>query len=195
MNTKRRLSPIIIVLVLAMMLTVVPMFTFASAAEEGGYTVKFAVPDGLDAPDALTGTSITLPDLPTLDGYTSVGWTEEKLPEEAEEAPVYYEPGDTFTPKADTKLYALYSRVAGGGTGFKLYSGTITEGNYLIVYGGGAAKASISSKRLAYDSVTDSNGIIASANADLIWTFSDLGNGNWSLYNASAKIYMAGTGT
>ena len=79
------------------------------------------------------------------------------------------------------------------GEDFEKYSGTITEGDYLIVYSNGAMKNTVSSSRLQYTEVTVSNNKISNPDASLIWHIAPSGN-YWTIYNASVSQYAAGTG-
>ena len=79
------------------------------------------------------------------------------------------------------------------GEDFEEYSGTITEGDYLIVYSNGAMKNTVSSDRLQYSDVTVSNNKISNPDVSLIWHIAPSGN-YWTIYNASVNKYAAGTG-
>lgn len=77
---------------------------------------------------------------------------------------------------------------------YELYSGTITEGDYIIFYSNGAMKAGISSNRFTYESVTPSNNKITNpANENLIvWHIAASGT-YWTIYNAqNGGKYAAG---
>ena len=79
------------------------------------------------------------------------------------------------------------------GEEYEKYSGTITEGDYLIVYSNGAMKNTVSSDRLQYSDVTVSNNKISNPDVSLIWHIAPSGN-YWTIYNASVNKYAAGTG-
>ena len=79
------------------------------------------------------------------------------------------------------------------GEDFEEYSGTITEGDYLIVYDNGAMKNTVSSSRLQYTDVTVSNNKISNPDASLIWHIAPNGS-YWTIYNANVNKYAAGTG-
>ena len=71
--------------------------------------------------------------------------------------------------------------------------GTITEGDYLIVYEGKAMNTTITSDRLQYAEVTpDYNNIISTNNANIVWHIAKSGS-YYTLYNAAANAYAAGT--
>lgn len=145
---------------------------------------------------AYSGDSITLPAI-TSDDYTVVGWVAAEIDGETTDKPTVYNVGDNYTVTGNTTFYALYSRTQAGGSGesdvFAKYTGAITEGDYLIVYDGGAMKASVTSGRLDYTNVTDSGGSITSPDASLIWTVTADGS-YYTLYNESTGKYAAGTG-
>lgn len=77
---------------------------------------------------------------------------------------------------------------------YEKYSGTITEGDYLIVYSNGAMKASISNNRLEYTTVSPSNNIVSNPAANLIWHIAADGN-YYTIYNANQNNYAASTGS
>ena len=76
---------------------------------------------------------------------------------------------------------------------YELYSGTITEGDYVIVYDGVAMKNTVSSSRLDYQSVTISNNKISNPGAAIVWHIAASGN-YWTIYNANVNKYAASTG-
>lgn len=78
-------------------------------------------------------------------------------------------------------------------TPYSLFSGTIEEGDYLIVYDGKAMKASVNSNRLEYTSVTPTDDIIYDPDEDLIWHIAPSGD-YWTIYNASKGKFAASTG-
>ena len=80
------------------------------------------------------------------------------------------------------------------GDTFKLYSGEITEGDYIIYYNGKAMKSNISSNRLQYEEITPQNDFITTTNDLIIWHISKDGN-DWTIYNASANKFAGGTTT
>jgi len=75
---------------------------------------------------------------------------------------------------------------------YELYSGTITEGDYVIVYNGKAIKNTIASNRLEYLEVSPSNNKISNPNANIVWHIAANGN-YWTLYNAAVSKYAAST--
>ncbi len=72
------------------------------------------------------------------EGWTYIGWTETRLPEETQTKPVFYAPGAAYTVTGSTTLYAVYSRVEEG-VGAPIYE-LVSEapsdwsGNYVITY-------------------------------------------------------------
>jgi len=79
------------------------------------------------------------------------------------------------------------------GEDFALYSGTITEGDYVIVYAKKAMKNTVSSSRLEYSDVTPNNNVIQNPSADIIWHIASSGS-YWTIYNESVSKYAASTG-
>lgn len=80
------------------------------------------------------------------------------------------------------------------GDTYVLYSGTITEGDYIIYYNGKAIKNTINSNRLTYEEVTPSDGKITTSEASIIWHISQSGD-YWTIYNTSVSKYAASTGS
>ena len=78
--------------------------------------------------------------------------------------------------------------------GYTKYTGELVEGDYIIVYSGKAMKATISSNRLGYDTVTASNDVISDPNEAVVWHIAKSGS-YWTIYNASVNKYAASTGT
>ena len=82
----------------------------------------------------------------------------------------------------------------GSSTDYSLYSGTITEGNYVIYYDGKAMKNTVSSNRLSYEQVTPTNNVISEPANSIIWHIAPNGN-YWTIYNSAVQKYAAGNGT
>ena len=164
-------------------------------------TVRFAFADGTVTQQvAYTGDVIALPDHSgsLASGHTFVGWAESKV-EDTTEMPTYYKAGENYTVVSDVVLYALYSRVeAGSGNSnvFEKYSGTITEGDYLIVYNNGAMEAAKngSASRLDVETVSITDDKIENPAAAIVWQIAK-SDSYWTLYNASTKSYANSNGT
>ena len=77
---------------------------------------------------------------------------------------------------------------------FALFSGALTEGDYVIYYDGKAMKNTVSSNRLDYTAVTPSENKITNPDVSLIWHIAASGD-YWTIYNAAVEKYAAGTGT
>lgn len=75
---------------------------------------------------------------------------------------------------------------------YELYSGTISEGDYVIVYDGAAMKNTVSSDRLQYSDVTISDNKIANPASDIIWHIAPSGD-YWTIYSAVISKYAAAT--
>ena len=149
---------------------------------------------------AYAGDSITLPahsgSAPA--GQTFIGWCSYEVSETTTE-PTYYAAGATWYVNTAITLYALYARNEEGGVvnnnTFEPYSGTLTEGDYLIIYQDGALKAELgSADRLNYAEVSTAAGSIKDPDAALVWHIAKDGS-NWTLYNAAAGVYAGGNGT
>ena len=77
---------------------------------------------------------------------------------------------------------------------FNLYTGEITEGDYIIYYNGRAMNTTVSNNRLQFLSVTPNNDSIVDPDASIIWHIEKDGD-YWTLYNADAGKYASGTST
>ncbi len=164
-------------------------------------TIQFVQAGGVTSTaTAYIGDAITLPahsgSVPA--GQTFVGWCEQEISETTDE-PTYYAAGASWTVSAGVTLYALYARTEEGGVvnnnTYELYSGALTEGDYLIIYNDGALKAEMgSSDRLSYAEVSTASGSIKDPAAAIVWHIAKSGS-YWTLYNASAKVYAGGNGT
>ena len=79
------------------------------------------------------------------------------------------------------------------GDEYALYTGELVEGDYLIVYDGGAMNTTVESDRLQYEDVTVNNDVIVTENAEIVWHIAPSGQ-YWTIYNADADAYAASTG-
>lgn len=77
---------------------------------------------------------------------------------------------------------------------YKLFTGELTEGDYIIYYSGKAMKNTVSSNRLGYAEVTPENDVIKNPDASIIWHIAKSGD-YLTIYNKSINKYAAGNGT
>jgi hypothetical protein len=77
---------------------------------------------------------------------------------------------------------------------YALYSGALTEGDYLIVYGNKAMNNTVESNRLQYETVTVNGTSIMTDDATIIWHIAPSGD-YWTIYNAAVNKYAAATGS
>lgn len=78
---------------------------------------------------------------------------------------------------------------------YVLYSGTITEGDYVIYYNGYALKNTVSSSnRFDNQSVTPSENKISNPDAAIVWHIAKDGD-YWTIYNAAVNKYAGGNGS
>ena len=96
----------------------------------------------------------------------------------------------TVTPSEGSPVAKVISQ---GADEYSLYSGTLVEGDYIIVYDGAAMNTTVSSDRLQYTSVTPVNDKIADPAAAIVWHIAPSGD-YWTIYNAGVDKYVAGTG-
>lgn len=83
---------------------------------------------------------------------------------------------------------------AAGANTYALYSGALVEGDYIIVYNGKAMNTTVTSNRLQYSEPTITSSQINNPDASIVWHIAKSGD-YWTLYNAAANKYAAGTGT
>ena len=110
-------------------------------AEKPSYTVNY-VASGVNegSTTAQVYDEITLPATASVnpEGWTYIGWTETRLPDETESKPAFYAPGAAYTVTGNTTLYAVYSRVEEGVGApiYELVSSAPSDwsGNYVITY-------------------------------------------------------------
>ena len=76
---------------------------------------------------------------------------------------------------------------------YRLFSGDLVEGDYIIYYDGNAMNTTVSSNRLQYEEVTPINDIISTNKASIVWHIAPSGE-YWTLYNVAANAYAASTG-
>ena len=84
---------------------------------------------------------------------------------------------------------------AGQGNEFALVTeaSDFVEGDYIIVYNGGAMNTTLSSDRLQYTEVTPNDDVITTDDATIIWHIAPSGD-YYTIYNAGEGKYAAGTG-
>ena len=75
---------------------------------------------------------------------------------------------------------------------YALYSGALTEGDYLIVFNNVAMKNTESGNRLQYEDVTINNNSIMTDNDAIVWHIAQNGD-YWTIYSEDAGKYAAGT--
>ena len=76
---------------------------------------------------------------------------------------------------------------------YALYSGELTEGDYVIVYDGAAMNTTVTSDRLMFSTPAIADGKIGDPDASIVWHIAKDGN-YWTIYNARAEKYAASTG-
>lgn len=76
---------------------------------------------------------------------------------------------------------------------YQLFTGSIVEGDYLIVYDGYAMNTTVTSDRLQYDVVEPTENVITTNNSNIVWHIAPSGD-YWTIYNAAANAYAASTG-
>ena len=93
-------------------------------------------------------------------------------------------------------LVLLCALVVGSTNGwadeYALYTGTITEGDYVVFEDGCALKNTVSSNRWQYEEITPSNNKISDPSSSIVWHIAASGT-YWTLYNESIHKYAAST--
>lgn len=150
--------------------------------------------------NVLSGDVITLPAhsgaVPT--GYSFKGWVTAAVEETADIPASILDAGSTYTVNTSVTFHALYTRLDDTATSssgiFALYSGEVTEGDYLIVFEGYAMKAEMYNSRFFYTAVTAEGNAVNNPDASLVWHIAPTNDGYWTIYNESTAQYAAGTG-
>ena len=158
---------------------------------------------------AYAGDSVTLPSTATaVSGWSFLGWAASQIAQTTSK-PSYYAPGASFTPTANTTLYALYTK-SEGGSGETVYE-LLTQapsswvGNYVITYGNGSSLYALKglSSGTKYESAS-AGGAVALSSTGMTLSGSQLQNasnayifkiasynGKYSIQNASTGTYLA----
>lgn len=126
-----------------------------------------------------------------------VGWTTSPMDDTNDApSPWYLSSSLVGTPiNADITYYAVFATVREGLSDYyAIYSGSLTEGDYIIFYSGKAMKNTVSSNRLQYEEKNPLNGIITNTNNTIIWHIAP-SDSYWTIYNADVNKYVASTNT
>jgi len=96
-------------------------------------------------------------------------------------------------------LHALYSFVESEGETqsgvYTLYTGALTEGDYVIYYSTDALLATTTSNgRISAATTTVSGNAIQNPDAQIVWHIEKTDDGYWTIYNEANGVYAAGTG-
>ena len=153
-------------------------FKWDAVDNASGYEVSF---NGGD-PKLINATTYT---------YTASGLsaeTEYEISVKAVGDGTYYLNSDAVQANGTTLAEAEVS-----GNTFTKYSGTLTEGDYIIVYENAAMNTTVTSDRLQFATVSPSNDVISDPDASIVWYIAKSGD-YWTIYNASANRYAASTG-
>ena len=132
-------------------------------------------------------------------GWAFAGWVTNEV-EETTDKQTFTAAGAKYTLTDNVNFYALFSRNEDGTTGsadeFTLYSGALTEGDYVITYEGAALVAEVTSKpRLQYKDITIKNNTVEKPAENIIWHIAFTSDGSVTIYNKSVNQYASGTGS
>lgn len=100
----------------------------------------------------------------------------------------------TFTmPSYAVTVTAAFESSTYDGT-FALFSGDLSEGDYVIVYNDGAMNNAVTNNKFGITDVTISNNTIANPERSIVWHIAPSAtNGYWTLYNAKVNKYVNGS--
>ena len=155
----------------------------------------------LSSTTGYSGDQITMPaysgQIPQ--GYTFAGWATKELPEETDEKQTFTAAGGKYTLSDNVNFYALFTRKEEGTTGtadtFTLYSGALTEGDYILTYDGEAMKAAeTDAGRIQVGYITITNNTIENPAEDIVWHIAFTSDGKVTIYNKATNMYAASTG-
>ena len=162
-------------------------------------TTKYAITWSVKG--ATSSDEVTEGDRPSAPSVTNcssdrvfVGWTTSSTV--VSKPAVLYASNEIPTAYSNATYYAVFAdkESLGSGGDYELYDGDLTEGDYVIYYGGKAMKASVSSSRFDYTGVAPTNHTISNPDADIVWHIAPSST-YWTIYNASVQKYAAGNGT
>ncbi len=163
------------------------------------FYVSFSVPADVAAIATMEcgKNGITLPTAEAPEGYSFLGWTTAAV-EDTETKPEILT--GTYNATQNTTLYALYSYVEAEESQtanvYSLYSGEITEGDYVIYYKTDAMVATATSNgRISAQNVTVTNDTISNPDASIVWHIAPTDDGYYTIYNEAAGVYAGGTGS
>ena len=167
-------------------------------AEKPTYNVNWIVGGStISTRSYCQGSTIPAGDVPIptsgdCNGKTFVGWSTTEVAETDDE-PTLVTAAEA-TVNGEMNFYAVFAEASGSGHNeYCLYSGALTEGDYVIYYSGKAMNTTVSSDRLQYEEVTPISNTITTTDASIVWHIAPSGN-YWTIYNAAAGKYAASTG-
>jgi len=76
---------------------------------------------------------------------------------------------------------------------YEKFTGTLAEGDYLIIADSVAMNTTVSSDRIQYDKVTITSNTVSNPDSTLIWHIAKSGD-YWTIYNVKEAKYLASTG-
>ena len=172
-------------------------------------TVRFAVPSGVDAIEAMTAgaSGITLPTpngspSDTAHTYAFVGWVTEEVAATVQK-PTVYSAGDNYKPTSDCTLYALYSYADGStssGNVFELVSESPDDwsGEYVIVNTAKdhAMNSTLSNGRFGATAVTvTENDTILDPDESIVFVFNKESSGSYSILGSTGYLKIGKNST
>ena len=103
---------------------------------------------------------------------------------------------DDYNEGAASYTLTVNAASSGSSNDFALVTNAsdFVEGDYIIVYDGGAMNTTVSNNRLQITDVTPVNDVITTTDASIIWHIAPSGN-YYTIYNAGEQKYAAATGS
>jgi len=148
----------------------------------------------LSATVSYSGGTVTDPDVEYTTNDTSIisisGSTITALAEGTATITGSYSGDNTYEASSGTTTITVTGAVYEGT--FSLYSGEISEGDYVIYYNGKAMKNIVSSNRLSYNEITPSNNKIINPSLSVVWHIAPSGD-YWTIYNDVVEKYAGST--
>ena len=159
--------------------------TTVSSISVSGYTKEYSVGDTFSFDGICTA---TFSDGTTIDVEpTSVSEPDMATAGEKEVTVSFEYYGETVTTSYQITVKELEMKT------YILHEGELTEGDYIIYFGGVAMNTTISGNRLQYKEVTSEAGVINNGDESIVWHIAKSGD-YWTIYNAKAGKYAASTG-
>ena len=179
--------------------------TYSTSPSVTSRTITFSVGYG-DAPSNLSGSSITLPNIPALcssateAGWFAYGWSTSSVAANSSSATIVGGPGETYYPDANRTLYAVYQKggsALSSSTAFVKQTGTMpAPGSYVILTKVQGPSTAVSNtingkviEGIGEGQVTYSTNMTTS-NANCVWVIDEPAAGHYTFRNIVTGKYI-----